>query len=60
MKAPKATYFRRTAERCRLLLPIAIKPGVREQLRLWAGELDGIAARLEARRKRRTLGLDRC
>jgi hypothetical protein len=60
MKAPRATYFRRTAERCRLLLPIAIKPGVKQQLRLWARELDNIASRLEARPKRRAPGLDRC
>jgi hypothetical protein len=50
VKAPKAIYFRRAAERCRSLLARAIRPGVREQLRLWARELDGIASRLEAQR----------
>jgi hypothetical protein len=48
MKVLDATYFRRNADRCRLLVSIAIHPMVREQLRLWARELDVIADELEA------------
>jgi hypothetical protein len=49
MKLPDAVYFRRNAERCRMLVSIAINPTVREQLRLWARELDAIADELEGR-----------
>jgi hypothetical protein len=39
MKNLDPAYFRRNADRCRLLISIAIHPTVREQLRLWAREL---------------------
>jgi hypothetical protein len=49
MKNLDPAYFRRNADRCRLLVSIAIHPTVREQLRLWARELDAIADETEAR-----------
>ena len=51
MIPPKVIYLRRMADRCRLLLSITIKPRAREQLWLWARELDMTVSRLEARRK---------
>jgi hypothetical protein len=44
-----AQYCREQAERCRLLITIALKPEVKQQLRLWARELDGFADTIEVR-----------
>ncbi len=44
-----AQYFREHAERCRLLVITALRPEVKQQLRLWAREFDDLADTLEAR-----------
>lgn len=48
-----AQYFRERAERCRLLVITALKPEVKQQLRLWAREFDDLADTLEAREHER-------
>ncbi len=40
---PDASFFREKAQRCRELAEIAIRPEVREQLRVWAEEFAGLA-----------------
>lgn len=42
-------HFRDQAERCRLLVAIALKAEVKQQLRLWASELDDLADIIEVR-----------
>ena len=43
-----ADYFREKALRCRLLLTTALKPEVRQQLRLWVQEFEDLADANEA------------
>jgi hypothetical protein len=45
MQTPKE--YREGAQRCRELLDHRLEPDVRIQLRLWAAELDDIAAAVE-------------
>jgi hypothetical protein len=42
------TEYREGAQRCRELLDHPLEPDVRVQLRLWAAELDDIAAAIES------------
>lgn len=44
-----AQHFRKHAERCRFLVITALRPEVKQQLRLWAREFDDLADTLEAR-----------
>ena len=45
----KADDFREKAHRCRLLLTTALRPDVKQQLRLWADELENLADVIETR-----------
>jgi len=45
MRTPKE--YRKGAQHCRELLDQSLEPEVRTQLRLWAAELDDIAAAIE-------------
>jgi hypothetical protein len=48
-----AYYFREKAARCRLLLAVATKPEVKEQLRLWESEFEDRADSVQRRGQRR-------
>ncbi len=48
-----ASYFREQADRCRLLVFTAIRPELKEQLRIWAREFEEIADAIEERRRDR-------
>ena len=43
----EADDFRAKAQRCRLLVTTALRPDVKQQLRVWAGELEDLADALE-------------
>jgi hypothetical protein len=45
-------YYKEKAQRCRLMLAVAMVPEIREQLRLWAHEFDDLAEAAERREKR--------
>ena len=45
-------YYREKAERCRLMLAVAVVPEVKEQLRLWADEFDQLAEAGERQKRR--------
>ena len=48
-----SSYYNEKAERCRLMLAVAVVPEIREQLRLWAYEFDDLAEAAERRERRR-------
>ncbi len=52
MPEPGTDHYREKAERCRLMLPIAAKPEIKEQLRLCEIEFNDIAADKIERRNR--------
>lgn len=44
----EADDFREKAQRCRLLVTTALRPDVKQQLRLWSSELEDLADAIEA------------
>jgi hypothetical protein len=47
------SYYRDTAERCRLMWALAIVPEVKAQLKLGAREMDGLAEEADRKHERR-------
>lgn len=48
-----ADYFREKARRCRSLRTTALRPEVKQQLRLWADEYEDLADAAEAKDRER-------
>jgi hypothetical protein len=46
-------YYRERAERCLLLSAIAIRPEIKDQLRLWAHDFDDLAEDTDRKHARR-------
>jgi len=46
------SYHREKAERCRLMMAMAVVPDIKEQLRLWAHEFDDLAEAADRRHER--------